>query len=308
MNSLDIIALIVTVVAVASFSVVFTLLFGSYAKSAIAAYGDGKFDVEIISEYVEEGAAKKAERRQIKTVIKRIVGGIFLGIVSILLVIGIVNRITGNATAIGNRMLMVVASGSMSEKHKKNDYLGGYDNQFPTYSIIVLKKVDSPSELRRYDVIAYTDDNGKNIIHRVVRINEDGTYTTRGDANEASDTFHPSFENVIGKYTGRYMPVVGVFILFFQSYSGIATILAVIYCMIMFDNRIAAIGKKKEERTKALVDSLDLDKLDGEKEITVEFIEKLYLDKFVYHFDESGFVSKEVADELLKENPPQKEE
>ena len=304
MSSLDIIALIVTILAVASFSVVFTLLFGTYAKSVIQGYKDGKNDTELITEFVKDKQKEKAAKRKRREVVKRVISSVLAAFVCVFFVLALVNKISGNATVIGGKTLMVVASGSMSEKNAKyKDYLSGHDDQFPTYSIIVLEKVDSPEDLKRYDVIAYVNDKGVNIIHRIVNVNSDGTYTTRGDANAESDSDHPSFDRVIGRYTGKYLPTIGVFILFFQSYSGIATILAVIYCMIMMDNRSKAMNDAREERMSALAVALSLDNIENTDNLTVEFIEKLYLDKFIYTIDPSGMVTEEVREELLKDNP-----
>ncbi len=311
MDTLDLISLIVTIIAVASFSVVFTFLFGSYAKSAIIAYSDGKYDVEIIEEYVQVGAEQQEKSRRTRESIKKVISSVLFCIVLFFLVIGIIDRINNNATMIGDKTLMVVASGSMSEKNENNLYYldsNNLDDQIPTYSIILLQKVDSASDLKLYDTIAYVNDEGVNIIHRIIRFNSDGSFTTRGDSNDASDSYHPTVDDVIGKYTGKRIPLLGIFILFFQSYSGIATILAIIYCMVMFDNRTAAIADARSQRTHALIEALELEKYRGEgNKVTTEFAEKLYFDKFIYHFSEGGLVSKEVAEELLKDNPPSDE-
>ena len=54
MSSLDIIALVVTVLALAAFSAVFTLLFGAYSKSVVQNYNDGKNDAELIASFVND--------------------------------------------------------------------------------------------------------------------------------------------------------------------------------------------------------------------------------------------------------------
>lgn len=217
MSSLDIIALVVTVLALAAFSAVFTLLFGSYSKSVVQNYNDGKNDAELIASFVNDKLNNKNVKKQRWAVVKRVVGSVIAAFVCIFFVLAVINKISGNSVVLGNKMLMVVASGSMSEKHPNNQYyLDGRDDQFPTYSIILLEKADSPEELKQYDVIAYVNDKGVNIIHRIFRINSDGTYTTRGDANPDSDNDHPPFDRVIGKYTGKYLPAIGIFILFFS--------------------------------------------------------------------------------------------
>lgn len=305
MSSLDIIALVVTVLALAAFSAVFTLLFGAYSKSVVQNYNDGKNDAELIASFVNDKLNNKNVKKQRWAVVKRVVGSVIAAFVCIFFVLAVINKISGNSVVLGNKMLMVVASGSMSEKHPNNQYyLDGRDDQFPTYSIILLEKVDSPEELKQYDVIAYANDKGVNIIHRIFRINSDGTYTTRGDANPDSDNDHPPFDRVIGKYTGKYLPTIGIFILFFQSYSGIATIVAIIYCMLMIDNRNKAMSEAKNQRLSALKQALNLDEVVGVDNLTVEYVETLYLNKFIYTFEPNGLVTEEIREEILKNNPP----
>lgn len=305
MSSLDIIALVVTVLALAGFSAVFTLLFGAYSKSVVQNYNDGKNDTELITSFVNDKLNNKNVKKRRWAVVKRVVGSVIAAFVCIFFVLAVINKISGNSVVLGNKMLMVVASGSMSEKHPNNRYyLDGRDDQFPTYSIILLEKVDSPEELKQYDVIAYVNDKGVNIIHRIFRINSDGTYTTRGDANPDSDNDHPPFDRVIGKYTGKYLPTIGIFILFFQSYSGIATIVAIIYCMLMVDNRNKAMNEAKNQRLSALKQALNLDEVVGVDNLTVEYVETLYLNKFIYTFEPNGLVTEEIREEILKNNPP----
>jgi len=40
--------------------------------------------------------------------------------------------------------------------------------------------------------------NGEVVTHRLVAINADGTITTKGDANETVDPWHPPASNIIG--------------------------------------------------------------------------------------------------------------
>ena len=159
MSSLDIIALVVTVLALAAFSAVFTLLFGAYSKSVVQNYNDGKNDAELIASFVNDKLNNKNVKKQRWAVVKRVVGSVIAAFVCIFFVLAVINKISGNSVVLGNKMLMVVASGSMSEKHPNNQYyLDGRDDQFPTYSIILLEKADSPEELKQYDVIAYVND------------------------------------------------------------------------------------------------------------------------------------------------------
>ena len=138
MSSLDIIALVVTVLALAAFSAVFTLLFGAYSKSVVQNYNDGKNDAELIASFVNDKLNNKNVKKQRWAVVKRVVGSVIAAFVCIFFVLAVINKISGNSVVLGNKMLMVVASGSMSEKHPNNQYyLDGRDDQFPTYSIML---------------------------------------------------------------------------------------------------------------------------------------------------------------------------
>ena len=210
-------------------------------------------------------------------------------------------------TLIGNKSIMVVASGSMSEKNEANTYLFNHNlnNQFDTYSIIVLERLDDPEKsLKQYDVIAYVDDKGQNIIHRIKRIEKiDGVtrYVVRGDANDRDDEFKPLPENVLGRYTGRNLPVIGAFILFLQSYSGMTTIAALIYCLIMLDRNSNKIQEAQEARTDFLFEHLNLKDQDALNNLSVDYVEKIYLNKISYSINENGLISREVAQEVLEE-------
>ena len=117
MSSLDIIALVVTVLALAGFSAVFTLLFGAYSKSVVQNYNDGKNDTELITSFVNDKLNNKNVKKQRWAVVKRVVGSVIAAFVCIFFVLAVINKISGNSVVLGNKMLMVVASGSMSEKH-----------------------------------------------------------------------------------------------------------------------------------------------------------------------------------------------
>lgn len=138
MSSLDIIALVVTVLALAAFSAVFTLLFGAYSKSVVQNYNDGKNDAELIASFVNDKLNNKNVKKQRWAVVKRVVGSVIAAFVCIFFVLAVINKISGNSVVLGNKMLMVVASGSMSEKHTNNQYyLDGRDDQFPTYLSLI---------------------------------------------------------------------------------------------------------------------------------------------------------------------------
>ena len=201
---------------------------------------------------------------------------------------------------IGDNAVMVVASGSMSQKDESNDYLFTYNlnNQFQTYDMITLTKVSNQSQLEMYDVIAFRNNKNINVIHRIINIEYvDGVakYTTRGDANAATDSYHPTFNDVIGKYTGKRIPAIGIFIMFFQSYAGIITVASVVYCMFMISHFSRKSDEASEERTELLSNVFDFNSLNEEEidSMNQGFNQYVYYQGYKYIFGENGFISKE---------------
>ena len=48
------------------------------------------------------------------------------------------------------------------------------------------------------DVVLVQPEEGSPVLHRIVEVNHDGSYVTRGDANDANDLFEPKPEDIIG--------------------------------------------------------------------------------------------------------------
>ncbi len=69
--------------------------------------------------------------------------------------------------------MMGVGSDSMSPKINRGD-------------AVIIKKLDKKTKIEKGTVVAYNKDK-KVIVHRIKSINKDGTFTTKGDANNASD-------------------------------------------------------------------------------------------------------------------------
>ena len=296
MTSLEIIALVVTAIGVLSFSIIFTILYVSYAGSTMVEVRAGKRDVDIIDDAIYDlQPGVKAQKKTIK-IIKRVLFWLSVVIIVPLFIFSLYGKITNGVPMIGGRGIMVVASGSMSEKHSSNvSDLVGYDNQFQTYDIIVLEKVEKSSALKKYDVIAFVNDEGVNVIHRIVDVvyKADGVhYVTRGDANNGNDTYNPSFKDVIGRYTNQRIPLIGVFVMFLQSYSGIITLVAVIYCLIMIDRMTEKIHQAYAQREKILNDAMHFDEVFNVENVVTDFSQTIYYDGYAYVFSEVGLNSK----------------
>lgn len=309
MTNIELISLIVTFIGVVSFAAVFTILYRSHVVSSIEDIQLGKKDIDLIDTYLYESQEKVKKRKKAIEIVKTVLFCIAMVILIPVFVFSIVQKIQGNALMINNKAIMVVSSGSMSKKHAANDYLtmNHLDNQFNTYDIIILDKVTDENPIELYDVIAYKNNEGTNIIHRVVDIGNDDNgvirYTTRGDAVGSSDSYHPTSEDVIGIYTNQRIPLLGIFILFFQSYSGIITIIAVIYCLIMFDRYSNKVTQEQEKRIEILKNAMEDLSDDFLLDPKVQFVETIYYKGYAYSFDEKGFKEKkEIPMEKNDEN------
>ncbi|MCQ2772308.1 MAG: signal peptidase I [Bacilli bacterium] len=309
MDATEIFALVATCIGVFSFALVISILYRNYIKSSISEVESGKRDIELIDTMIYEAGPKVQKRRRVTGLAKTIAYYVFLVVAIPILGFAVYSRITNGVTMMGNSAIMVVASGSMSNKNEANDYLYVFDlnDQFQTFDLITLNKVDSANKLHQYDVIAYKNDENKNIIHRIISIdNVDGVirYTTRGDANNATDTYRPTFEDVIGKYTGKRIPSIGLLISFFQSYAGIITVASVIFCLTAIDRFNRRLEEAKNTREETLSQVFDLSSMDGEtyKEMASALQQRIYYQGYCYKFDEKGFVDKYTMTEAeLKE-------
>lgn len=296
-------ALIVAAIAVACFTVVFTILFVSYRKFAVAEIDSGKRDIELIELYFHDRKKSVMRWKKILKAVKFLLYTLLMAFITFCLVFTAFVRFSSEIP-FGTKSFMVVATGSMSEKYKDNTYLfsENLNDQFPQRCIIIIEKV-SESDLKQYDVVAYKHPSGATYIHRIRRIDVDEsgntTYYTRGDANKDDDQVDSCFANrdttyddIIGKYTGVYIPYLGAFVLFLQSYAGIVTVAALIFCLIMFDKNTGNISDAQEKRTEYLVKALDIKDIHEDSEITVDFVEKIYLDKVGYLVHQDGALTK----------------
>ncbi len=298
MSTLEILSIIATLAGVACFAAVFTILYFSHARSTNAQIEAGKRDIELIDEAIKARNPKVKKRKKIFSAIKTTLFVLFLAIVIPIFIFSLVTRIADGRPVLGKSFL-VVASGSMSELNEKNHYyaeLEGLEkpNRFQQYDIIILDKVNSPADLKRFDVVAYRNDRGYTIIHRIVNIEGHGAdlkLTTCGDANETEDSYHATFEDVIGVYRGTRVKGVGIVIMFLQSYSGIITVVALLYCLIMADAVSRKIEKCEDARRKKLLEAIEGGE-DAAKEMRAEFKETIYYRGYAYRFDEKGFIDK----------------
>ena len=297
MPILSIVPIIVTFIGVVSFAVLFTILYKTYANSQIEEIKSGKRDIEIIDEVIRNRDQKVIKRKKILKVVKTVIYYVALAIVVPLFLFSLYSKIVNNVLMIGGRNLMVVASPSMSVINESNKYVNenNLTDQFDQYDIIYLEKIVDPSMLSKYDVICFKNDKDINIIHRIREIKViDGElrYVTRGDANKSDDSYSPKFEDVVGRYTGKKINGIGIFIIFLQSGAGIITIISLVYCLIMIDRNAEKINKVQRERAKKLGKVIDYSEETESKALTAKYHETIYYKGVAYTFDEEGFINK----------------
>ena len=308
MTTTDIIALVVTVLGVASFAAVVTILFRNFIFASIKELKNGERDIELIDQTVYESDERVIRKQRAAQFGKTVVYYAFLAVLIPLFGLSLYSRIKNNVTQFGDNAVMVVASGSMSVKQETNTYLFTYNlnNQFQTYDLITVSSVKSASQLRLYDVIAFRNNKGMNVIHRIIDYDTTGgelRYITRGDANASSDSYHPRFKDIIGRYTNKRIPGIGVFVMFFQSYAGMVTVASVIYCTIMISHYHKKLNDETDTRQEMLTQVFDIPNLgmDDALDMTSSHENCIYFKDTVYRFDETHLIEQRPMNDEEKQ-------
>ena len=111
-----------------------------------------------------------------------------------------INLFYRSSPYINNQYYVSIKTDSMAQALSTNYYLknNNLTNQIAQYNIAVFDKLDN-NEIKKYDIILFKKDN-RLIAHRIVEINDDGTYTTQGDKNPAKDDFTVNKDEILGKY------------------------------------------------------------------------------------------------------------
>lgn len=308
MQTLEIISLIVTIVCLLSFSLVFTFLFRHYFLSQIHTIENGEDDLYLLDNVIEETKLEKSKRRKAMRIVGKVISYLILGVVAAFFVYSLVNRFTSGVTMIGDKAMVVIGSGSMSQQNEANTYLktNNLNNQFNTYDIIQIQKYKDVDQVKLYDVVAYRNDENIVIVHRVIEIKEtDGTKTfiTQGDSNNASDVGSQykeslSYDRIVGYYTNFRIQGVGAFIVFLQSNSGIITIFCVLYCFGMYEYYSDKYQKSISKRTDFLLNTLPFSaEYDSSEDVEQTSYEKLVFKGESYLFANDKLIEKKKVDD-----------
>lgn len=159
------------------------------------------FEHDNCKKYLDFAKENHEERLPVIGKTPKIIGGLLLGLLFAFSLFGFVTTlIYRTSPLIGNSYYISVVSDSMSSKNSKNTYLleNDLNNQIAQYDIAEVERCSS-SMVNIYDVILYKKDNTL-IIHRVIKINDDNTFVTRGDKNDANDEWVVTNDMFIGIY------------------------------------------------------------------------------------------------------------
>ena len=237
-NDISTISLIITIIVIISLAISYALLFYIYSKYYIKC-----IENKIIEIHIKTSFYNKKEK--IINVISKITTYACYTFIAFVFILALINKQeTGLTNYFSNNYLLVKTS-SMEVIHDDNTYLkeNNLKDQIRKYSLICL---DTEYEMNLYDIYAFYDDKGNIIIHRLIAINDDGTYTFKGDANKQSFDYETNvvIDKVIARYNGKSNYVLGVLFMYFKSNIGIISFSIAILLILYFEIIEYLINKK----------------------------------------------------------------
>ena len=237
MSSSEVLSLIFTLIAVIAIGALLSFVFYIFIKGQIHNVNNGSKDLEVVKSIIDKKDEKYLKKSKRRKTTRLAVSYTLLALFVPLFVFMVIGRATNGVSKFGDTTVLVVSSGSMSSKNASNSYLKEYklNNQIQTYDIVSFKEVNKSNPIKQFDIVAYINKENNIIIHRVidmVELNGEARYITRGDANTVSDTYMPRARDILGTYTNKSVPFFGAFVLFFQSFTGILTMLLIAYILV----------------------------------------------------------------------------
>jgi signal peptidase len=136
-------------------------------------------------------------------------------IFTVLLIAVISSKASGGEPSFFGYQIKTVLSGSM-------------EPTFMTGSIIAVKPVNNPTDLKKGDIITFKKDEQILVTHRIIEVQRNNgsvLYKTKGDNNKSADTEPVLSQNVVDTYSGFTIPYVGYFQDFAKSKNGAALLL-----------------------------------------------------------------------------------
>ena len=130
---------------------------------------------------------------------RRVKTGIIAVIVTAIIVFSAYTMydLNGRSMDFSDSEMKLIVTGSMDADPQPYDI-----PTIPVYSLVMIKHMSQnqiSNDLNIGDVIAFKA-NGMLITHRIIAVNDNGTFTTKGDANKATETV--PYANVVGEVVG----------------------------------------------------------------------------------------------------------
>src|SRR5699024_1778085 len=131
-----------------------------------------------------------------------------------------------SAMAIVVSMRLSGADVSLIGYQVKTVLSGSMEPGMQTGSTSAIKTPEPSYPVKKNDVITFITEEEKIRTHRIDEVRkDDGSYVTKGDANDAADLEPVRQENIIGIYTGLTIPYLGYVSTFVNSKEGLALLL-----------------------------------------------------------------------------------
>ena len=240
------ITLVVALLTLAILTLVLVFV-GSSAKKGIK---QGEEDFDILEEKVGRASRSPARKGWAKA------RSILADTVIAVLAIGFLGLLfTRIMPSIGMPyVLEVVATPSMASVLPQNEsHVREGDKPINVDDLIAVKRIHSLDEIKLYDIISYDNPDGRNYIHRVVKIAE-SYVITQGDANNVDDGVKVTLDMIVGVYTGFQIHYIGTVTFYLQSDYGILGMSCLAYVIIAAEVYFTAIGSAREKRLKSYDD------------------------------------------------------
>ena len=135
----------------------------------------------------------------------------------------------------------------LKDYHVYHVISGSMAPEIPIGSIVYVQQT-RPEDIVAGDVIAFQSDDGSVITHRVVTNHiVEGTFTTKGDANEVADEDRAHYDDLIGKVV-RHYPYLGELLVIYSATIGKIYVVLFAACGAMLNILASRIRARYNER------------------------------------------------------------
>ncbi|SER95779.1 signal peptidase I [Lachnobacterium bovis] len=108
---------------------------------------------------------------------------------------------------------------------------------------LVYTKEEKMENLKEGDIISFRIAEDTVVTHRINKVNDDGTFITKGDANNIADGSKVMKQNIIGKYA-FHVPYLGYVSIYTRTPMGIAALCGLVVVILLLNFLPDAIGSR----------------------------------------------------------------